>query len=539
MYSWWILQITDHKDTVMHYTKLVSKEHFTAGHPLVRVLPLVEEDSTNKEVGHLVEELHTSGYWPILVQNIGYKMKGSTYTEIHQHSSYIVLISGPCKECREHISLFLRQLHELSVVKSTWHSWNPAPKFIVSVMSNCSHMKNTNFFRAILRELCLKVFINAVFLFLKLNEHGGNDIQQNTNESAQGTYLELHTWYPYENLDRCHPNEGTVPVKVFTVGNLSDIRRIDTFRGYIDKNFHRCPGKMYIRELPFLVYPLKCIRYNDSYCQNVYKDGCETELLKLIGKTLNVSLDMADVGEVVDNSIAEDSKEVERLKGQPFKFVRWYAGVFPQFDCSIEYTCSDLSVHAVWYTLCAVKYQRLNCFFNIFSVDMWIYFALSLVLAAITVNCISNYGQKSHMHESKSYNNIFSVTANIIAISLSVSVNTQPRSAPLRLFFFCWVWYSVAVSTVFQAYLTMFLIEPGYEEPIKNINQMLKSKINFGFDAVYTMLFTNTEDPVESAILEDSVVYPEAVCFNWVALHHNISAILKELVLGTLRARGN
>ena len=376
MYSSWILQITDHKDTLMHYIKLASEEHFTAGHPLVRVLPLVEEDSTNKEVGHQIEELHTSGHWPILVQNINYKMKGNTYTEMHQHSSYIILISGPCKECKERISLFLRQLCELSVVKSTWHSWNPAPKFIVSVTSNCTHIENTNFLRVIVHELWHKVFMNAVFLFLKSNEHGGIYMQQNTNESAQGMYLELHTWYPYENSERCHPTGGTVAVNVFTVGNLSDIRRSDIFRGYIDKNFHRCPVKVYVRKLPFLVYPPKHIRYNDSYCQDVYKDGCEIELLKLIGNTLNMSLDMADVGEVEDNSIAEDGKEVERLNGQPFKFVGWYAGVFPQFDYSIKYTRSDLSigglVHAVYCKISKVELflQHILCRY----VDMFCFF---------------------------------------------------------------------------------------------------------------------------------------------------------------------
>ena len=165
----------------MHYTKLITEDHFTAGRPLVRVLPLVEEDSTNKEVGYLNEELHTPVCWPILMQNIGYKMKGNTYTEIHQHSSYIILISGPCKECEEHISLFLRQLLELSVVKITWRSWNPTAKFIVSVMSNCTHMENTKFLRAILQEFWLKVFMNAAVLFLKSKEHGGNDMQQSTN----------------------------------------------------------------------------------------------------------------------------------------------------------------------------------------------------------------------------------------------------------------------------------------------------------------------------------------------------------------------
>jgi len=89
---------------------------------------------------------------------------------------------------------------------------------------------------------------------------------------------------------------------------------------------------------------------------------------------------------------------------------------------------------------------------------MWICFTLSLVFAVITVRCISNYGHKSHLHESKSYN-IFSVTANNTAVSLSVSVNTQLCSLPLYMFYSYLVCYSVAIWTVFQAYLTTFHIQ--------------------------------------------------------------------------------
>jgi hypothetical protein len=65
---------TEQEYLLMHCTKLISEEHFTAGRPLVIVLPLAEEDSTNKEVGYLIEEMHTSGRWPILVFNISYNM---------------------------------------------------------------------------------------------------------------------------------------------------------------------------------------------------------------------------------------------------------------------------------------------------------------------------------------------------------------------------------------------------------------------------------------------------------------------------------
>jgi len=104
------LPTIEHEYPLMHYTKLISEEHFTAGRPLVIVLPLAEEDSTNKEVGCLIEELHSSGRWPVLLFNTSYKMNENMYTDIHQHGSYIILISGPCKEWEEHISGLWQQL---------------------------------------------------------------------------------------------------------------------------------------------------------------------------------------------------------------------------------------------------------------------------------------------------------------------------------------------------------------------------------------------------------------------------------------------
>jgi hypothetical protein len=71
------LTITDHKYHLMHYTKVMSKEHFTTRRPLVTVLPLAEEDYSNKGAGYLIEELHTSGRWPKQLYNVSYKINGN------------------------------------------------------------------------------------------------------------------------------------------------------------------------------------------------------------------------------------------------------------------------------------------------------------------------------------------------------------------------------------------------------------------------------------------------------------------------------
>jgi hypothetical protein len=94
-------------------------------------------------------------------------------------------------------------------------------------------------------ELWLYEVMNTAVLLLISNAHAGNDLQQNTTDSAQGTYLELHTWYSYENSDRCNTDSAGLHLR-----NLSDIRRSGIFRGYIDKNFHTCPFKVYVRTMP-------------------------------------------------------------------------------------------------------------------------------------------------------------------------------------------------------------------------------------------------------------------------------------------------
>jgi hypothetical protein len=107
-----------------------------------------------------------------------------------------------------------------------------------------------------------------------------------------------------------------------------------------------------------------------------------------------------------------------------------------------------------------------------------------------------------------------------------VSVSTKPRTTPLRVFFMSWVCYSVAISTVFQAYLTTFLIDTGYEEPIKTIDQMLNSTMKFGFISVYNSFINDPTDTVGRSILKGMVTCPdESTCIKWATTYHNISTL--------------
>jgi hypothetical protein len=460
------------------------------------------------------------------VLNVAEKVNGNMYIEIHQHGSYIILISGTREEWERIIYGFLEQLGALAEGKFS-ESWNARARFVVPVMGNCTYFDSIETSRAILRYFGKYQVPYATVLFVNSSEQESKSLQKSINDSEEGTLLELHTWNPYENSRRCDPAEGAVPVKVFTARSVSDIRRNDIFKGHFVKNLHGCTIKVHFNIRRPHVNPPKRILNNNSGYHSVYDGGWEIELLGTVAISLKMSLDI------------KDRNKTEYRTDAPYIYI----GVNFAFHSTLpfeEYTQSYHSVHYVWYMPCAVKYQRWSPFFKIFSVDLWMYFSVSLVLAVITVSCISGYRHKSHMHEFNSYSNILSIAANIIAISLSPSVHTRPRTASLRVFFLSWVSYSVAINTVFQTYLTTYLIEPGYEEPIKTVDQMLKSEKKVGFFEGLDVLHAGNSDSVGLAIHKDAVRRPDYdSCFILATVYHNISTILHDLNTEIYRQRGN
>ncbi|KAJ9580363.1 hypothetical protein L9F63_003998, partial [Diploptera punctata] len=66
------------------------------------------------------------------------------------------------------------------------------------------------------------------------------------------------------------------------------------------------------------------------------------------------------------------------------------------------------------------------------------------------------------------------------AVLLGVSVPQMPFSLQTRCLFIAYVWYCFAISTVFQAFFTSYLVEPGYEMQLKTLDDVIRTKLVFG-----------------------------------------------------------
>jgi hypothetical protein len=526
------LKISVHDHHLMDCTKLISEQHFTLARPVVIVLPATEEDSTTEEIVYLITELHTSNRWPILLFNTNYKVNANMTVEIHQHGGYVILISGSCRNFDEYIGKFSKQLTALASGK-VQHSWNPRAKFVLPVLSACTNHNSTYLARAILSRLWLYKVTNAVVLFTESNGHSSKFLEQSKARLAQHVRLSLHTWFPYEDSKRCNPTDGTVPVRTVFLQNVNDVPDRGILRGSVGKSLHKCPIRVLIRVQPPFVMPPNRIRTNASRKYRLlYQNGWDIGILTAVSDSLNLTL----VGLPARYPGRKRINEFVNMNALSAELVKGTADIVigqvlreEIFGYHLETTRSYYSIRISWCTPCATKYPRWTSIFRIFSVDLWISFHLSLVLVIITVVCISNYGHKFHLTEFRAYRDINSVITNITAVSLGMSVATKPRSSPLRVFFFFWVCHSLAVNTVFQAYLTSFLIDTGYEEPIRNVEELLTAGMKFGFPLSYKIFFKDPSDAVGSAVLKKMTLCPdEAICMKWASQYRNISTLRSE-----------
>ncbi|KAJ9580361.1 hypothetical protein L9F63_003996 [Diploptera punctata] len=70
------------------------------------------------------------------------------------------------------------------------------------------------------------------------------------------------------------------------------------------------------------------------------------------------------------------------------------------------------------------------------------------------------------------------------AVLLGISVPQMPLSLGTRSLFIIYVWYCFAISTVFQAYFTTYLVEPGYEARFETLDDVYRAGLKYAFSDI-------------------------------------------------------
>jgi hypothetical protein len=101
------------------------------------------------------------------------------------------------------------------------------------------------------------------------------------------------------------------------------------------------------------------------------------------------------------------------------------------------------------------------------------------------------------------------------------------RAPSLRSLFLTWVCFSLAFCTVFQAFLTTFLIDSGYKTPIQNMDELLYSGITLAYPPTYDFIFDNGDETETSRVQSNRVNCPSFyVCVDWAKYKKNLPILL-------------
>jgi hypothetical protein len=115
----------------------------------------------------------------------------------------------------------------------------------------------------------------------------------------------------------------------------------------------------------------------------------------------------------------------------------------------------------------------------------------------------------------------------------------MPHAPSLRSLFLTWVCFSLAFSTVFQAFLTTFLVDSGYETPIQTFDELFSSKIKLGNHTNYGLFLGNRDDN-ELAKLHRNFVNCASflICLDWAINHRNVSVLFSDQFAELLSSTG-
>jgi hypothetical protein len=105
----------------------------------------------------------------------------------------------------------------------------------------------------------------------------------------------------------------------------------------------------------------------------------------------------------------------------------------------------------------------------------------------------------------------------------------MPRTPSLRSLFLAWVCSSVAFSTVFQAFLTTYLIDSGYETPIQNMDELFALGIKLGSPTVYKSIFDIGDETEASNVRGNRANCPSyGDCVTWARYQKNVSILVAD-----------
>jgi hypothetical protein len=170
--------------------------------------------------------------------------------------------------------------------------------------------------------------------------------------------------------------------------------------------------------------------------------------------------------------------------------------VTSSFEATIPYFQFDIKMLVP----CPKSIHASEKILTTFSLSVWLTIGLVQLLTTAVFWCAGNGPYRSVGTETHTYQTLSNSFQNAWAVFMGVSVPRQPTASSLRVFFFLYVCFCFAISTVFQAFFVSYLVEPKYEKQLETLDDLLHSDIVYGYHPAINQF-------------QDTLSFPEFVKF--------------------------
>lgn len=248
------------------------------------------------------------------------------------------------------------------------------------------------------------------------------------------TALDLYTWFPRGTSKHCGEFQLARISQWVVGGDGRFLKPLDLHPNKSLTDVQNCTATVYDTKVPSIFRSL------------------EIEILKLIMNSL--SLTVTFVQNSADAQIIFGSLQLKfQFKTEKSPYHISYPHLFKSLR---------------WVFKCGKPIPRQGNFIKVFTWSLWMALSLICLVAALATFWIYKSSREPPRSASEYFLTVWSVI-------VGVSVPQMPRTGRLRIFFLMWVYYCFAISTVFQAFFTSFLVEPGLQKQTSTLEEMLQS----------------------------------------------------------------
>ncbi|GFG39322.1 hypothetical protein Cfor_05827 [Coptotermes formosanus] len=530
--------------------KTISNKHFTPGSTTVLFSSSRMEDNSsvtlapstiNDLESHLILELNDVPLGPSVVfRHPKENTVGSFDQEVQElYRNYIILVYV------EKESEVIEELGEKLYLLSNEASWNPRARFVVSVTMTSKVYNCQTTAKILLDELrSFKIF--NVIVIIKSPQTQTSGREAGTFRNIQDKNLEIYTWFPYQHQDRCSTIHDVILLDIWLMeGNGRFKNNVNLFPDKVTYNLNKCPITAATFPIDFVVGPYTYIQTNDSTTSQspylTYDSGIELRFIKLVAERLNLTLRflLPPPNNEKWGNLTEEGK-LTGLLGQvvlgkaDIGFGAWplHLQLITIMDATKTYYRDDW----LWWVPCAKKVPRWKSISMVFLPETWIILFLSIISAVLVILGLVT----CEPTEGRTYRNCVNCASSVWATVLGVSTPYMPRTTPIRIFLVSWIWYCLAINVIFQTLLTTFLIEPGLQHQMNSIEEILTSKVKYGYNEWFDIFVRDSADEISKTILHDRMVCNEGnkpPCLDWTAYHSNFSILCSKTLVSYLLTR--